>query len=115
MFLPIIDLSPTDSTCLYTALGFVIDQAKSLNIRTPVLTFDQPLWLKATEITNSKSMNIVLVLGDFHLMMSFMGSIGSLMKRSGLSEAFSTCYGINAIEHIMSGKAVSRGLHLDYT
>ena len=110
MFLPIIDISPTDPICIYTTLDFVIDQAKSLNIRTPVLTFDQPLWLKATEIANCKSMNVVLILGDFHLMMSFMGSIGSLMKGSGLSEAFSTYYGINAIEHMMSGKAVSRGL-----
>ena len=50
MFLPIIDLSPTDPTCIYTTLEFVIDQAKSLNVRTPVLTFDQPFWLKATEI-----------------------------------------------------------------
>ena len=99
MFLPIIDLSPTDPTCIYTTLEFVIDQAKSLNVRTPVLTFDQPFWLKATEIANCKSMNIVLILGGFHLMMSFMGSIGSLMKGSGLSEAFSTCYAINAIEH----------------
>ena len=110
MFLPIIDLSPTDSTCIYTTLEFVIDQAKSLNIRTPVLTFDQPLWLKATEIANCKSMNIVLILGGFPLMMSFMGSIGCLMKGSGLLEALSTSYGVNAIEHMMSGKAVSRGL-----
>ena len=110
MFLPIIDLSPTDPTCIYTTLEFVIDQAKYLNIRTPVLTFDQPLWLKATEIANCKSMNIVLILGGSPLMMSFMGSIGSLMKGSGLSEALSTSYGVNAIEHMMSGKAVSRGL-----
>ena len=106
-FLPITDLSPTEPTCIYT-LEFVIDQAKSLNSRKAVLTFDQPLWIKATEIVNFKSMNIVLILGGFHLMMSFMGSIGSLMKGSGLSEAFSTCYGINAIEHMMPGKGVSR-------
>ena len=107
MFLPIIDLSPTDPTCIYTTLEFVTDQSRSLNIRMPVLTFDQSHWLKATEITNCKLMNIVLILGGFHLMMSFMGSICSLMKGSGLSEAFSTCYGINAIEHMTSGKAVS--------
>ena len=33
------------------------------------------------------------------------------MKGSGLSEAFLTCYGINANEHMMSRKAVYRGLH----
>ena len=108
-FLPIIDFSPTDPTCIYTTLEFVIDQAKSLNIRTLVLTFDQLIWLKATEMANCMSMNIVLILGGFHLM-KFMGSIGSLLKGSGLSEALSACYGINAIELMMSGKAVSGGL-----
>ena len=46
--------------------------------------------------------------------MSFMGSIGALMKGSGLSGALSTCYGINAIEHMISfqfpEKSVSQGL-----
>ena len=36
-FLPIIDLSPTDPTCIYNPLEFVINQAKSLSIRTSVL------------------------------------------------------------------------------
>ena len=87
---------------------------KSLNIRTPALTFDQPLWLKVTEIANYKSMNIVLVLGGFHLMMSFMGSIDSLMKASELSEALSTCYGTNVIEHMITEKSVSRRLRGDF-
>ena len=49
MLLSIIDLGPTNPTCMFTTLEFVIDQAKSLNIKMPVLTFDQPLWLKAAE------------------------------------------------------------------
>ena len=55
-------------------------------------------------------MNIVLILGGLDLMMSFMGSIASLMKGSGLSEASSTCYEKNAIKHKISGNSVSRGL-----
>lgn len=43
-------------------------------------------------------------------MMSFMGSIGSMMKGSGLEEALETVYGSNAVNHIISGKAVSRAL-----
>ena len=60
-------------------------------------------------MANCMSMNIVLILGVFHLM-KFMGSIGSQFKGSGLSEALSACYAINAIEFMMSGKAVSGGL-----
>ena len=90
--------------------NFVIDQAKRLNIETRVLTFDQPLWLKATEIIKVKSIKIVLILGGFHLMMSFLGSIGTLMKGSGFSEALQTVYGKNALEYMMSGKAVTRAV-----
>ena len=52
--LPIIDLKPTDYTCIYSTLLFVINQCKKLNITTPSTTFDQPLWLKATEIAIEK-------------------------------------------------------------
>ena len=80
-------------SCIYSTINFAIDQAKHLNIETLVLTFDQPLWLKATEIINTKSIKIVLILGGFHLMMSFLGSTGTLMKGSGISEALQTVYG----------------------
>ena len=42
--------------------------------------------------------------------MSFMGSIGSMMKGSGIEEALGTVYGSNIVTHIISGKAVSRVL-----
>ena len=43
--------------------------------------------------------------------MSFLGSIGSMMKGSGLEEAQVTVYGHNAVTHMITGKAVSRALH----
>ena len=61
-FLPIIDLSPNDPLCIFTTLEFVIDQVKSLNVETPVKTFDQPLWIKATEIAIATSVSIVIIL-----------------------------------------------------
>ena len=109
-FLPILDMDPTDYTCIYSVLVFISEQAKNLQIETPVITFDQPLWLKSLEIVKAKSMQIVLILGGFHMMMSFMGSIGCLMKGSGLNDALQTIYGTNAVEHMISGKAVSRAL-----
>ena len=59
-------------TCIFSTLLFVIDQSEKLRIQTPVITFDQPLWLKATEIVSAKSLHVVLVLGGFHLMMTQM-------------------------------------------
>lgn len=87
LFLPIIDLSPSDDTCIYSTLNYVQSQARKLNMQSPCITFDQPLWIKAVEIIKSKLMNIVCRLGGFHTMMSFMGSIGTMMKGSGLEEA----------------------------
>ena len=43
-------------------------------------------------------------------MMSFLGSIGTLMSSSGLSNALELCYGPNAVLHMMSGKHVSHAL-----
>lgn len=110
LFLPIIDLNPSDETCIYSTLLYIQRQAEKLDISTPCLTFDQPLWLKAVEIIKAKAMNIVCRLGGFHTLMSFMGSIGSMMKGSGIEEALETVYSSNVVTHIISGKAVSRAL-----
>ena len=84
--LPIIDMDPGDRTCIFSTLLFIIDQAKKLNICTPCVTFDQPLWLKATEVAKSESLNIVIRMGVFHMIMSFLGSIGTVMSGAGLSD-----------------------------
>ena len=44
------------------------------------------------------------------MQMSFMGSIGHLMAGSGLAEILELVYAPHAIQHIMSGKAVSRAV-----
>ena len=100
LFLPIVDLNPSNETCIYSTLLYIENQALQLGIPVPCVTFDQPLWIKAIEIIKSKSLKIVCRLGGFHTMMSFVGSIGSL----------ETVYGPNAVTQMMSGKAISRAL-----
>ena len=73
--LPLIDLNPNDETCIYSTLLYIIEQSKRLNIEIPSVMFDQTLWLKALEIVTEKSLEIVPLLGGFHLLMSFYGSI----------------------------------------
>jgi hypothetical protein len=114
LLLPIIDLPPGDDTCIYSTLLFINNQAGKLGIPTPCITFDQPLWIKAISIIKCKSMNIVCRLGGFHMLMSFIGSIGFMMKGSGLEEALECVYGVNALTHMISGKAVSRALRGHY-
>ena len=64
---------------------------KILNIVTPYITSDQPLRLKTVEITKSKLLNVVCRLG-FHLLISFLESVGKVMECSGISELSQVVY-----------------------
>ena len=108
--LPIIDLNPTDMTYIYSTLKFIQSQAKELNIVTPVITFDQQLYIKAMEIVKATNINMVAKLGGYYLLMSFLGSIGEVMKGSGLEDALEEPYGKSTVPDLISGKAVSRAL-----
>ena len=68
--------------------------------------FYQPLWLKATGIINDANLNICR-LGGFHTLMSFLGSVGNMMKGSGLEELFAEVYAEHSVIHMMSGNAFS--------
>ena len=53
---------------------------------------------------------IVIRLGGFHTIMSFLGCIGYLMSGTGIWEALEVVYAGNTVPHLLSGKAVSRAL-----
>ena len=76
LFLPVLDLNPGDMSC--STLKFIASQAQKNNV-TPIMTFDQPLYLKALTVISSKHADsdlksIILRLGTFHLQMSFLGA-----------------------------------------
>ena len=106
----VIDLNPSDEHCIFSTLSYVKEQAASLGIMDPCITFDQPLWLKAVEINAAAEMNIVCRLGGLHTLMSYLGSIGTLMAGSGWSEALKMCFGPNVVIHMLGGKAIARAL-----
>ena len=114
-FLPMIDMNPSDVTCVSSTLKFVSEHAQRHNIANPIVTFDQPLWWKAfniiqTEPADSDLRKVILHLGAFHTEMSFLGTIGHLMARSGLRELRELIYASNAVDHILTGKAIARAV-----
>ena len=114
-FLPIINLNPSNESCKYSTLVFVEQLAQQLNIPTPCITFDQPLFIKAFEISKAKSMNIVIRLGGFHLlMMSFLGGIGTIIGGSELVETMEAIYAQNSVVHMLDGKAYARALRCHF-
>ena len=83
--MPMIDLKSTDPVCILSTMQFVAEQSSKYNM-TPVLTFDQPLYWKSMSINeqqdeSSALKKIVLRIGGFQQMMSFLGSIGYIMRK----------------------------------
>lgn len=114
MFLPMIDMNPSDMTCVNSTLHFVSEHAQRHGV-TPVVTFDQPLWWKAMTIIHAAAENsplhsVLPRLGGFHTLMSFLGSIGHLMSGTGLQEVLEVIFAGNSVPHIISGKAYSRAI-----
>lgn len=113
--LPFINLDPGNDSTIYTALSFTASQCKELDQEIGFVTFDQPLYIKAVKIVKSADSSsdiskLVVRLGGFHLLMSFLGTIGHIMNGSGIEELYNTVYAKNTVVHMMSGHAYSRSL-----
>ena len=63
-----------------------------------------------SEPPNSGLRQVVLRLGSFHTEMSFLGSIGHLMKESGLKKLLELIYAPTAVKRILTAKAIARSL-----
>ncbi len=113
-FLPIIDMNPTDYTCINSTLRFVCKDAEKYNA-SPTITFDNPLYWKARSIVENEPVSspikrIVLCLGGFHLKMSFLGTIGHIMAGTGFDVVLAQVYAENTVTHMLSGKAYARAV-----
>jgi len=62
----------------YTSLLFAVKKCKAVNQNVYFVTFNQPLYIKVRDIIKnigpeSDLKNIIIRLGGFHLLMSFLG------------------------------------------
>ena len=60
LMLPILDLNPSDMTCVKSVLSFVSKQVSLLHLPSACITFDQPLYSKAIDIDLADGLNIVV-------------------------------------------------------
>ena len=91
IFLPILNLDPTDNTCLWSTRNYFVDYCERYRV-IPFLTFDRRLWDKAFKMIQAapdghRVKKIKLILELFHVELSFVGAVGTLMEGSGLQEA----------------------------
>jgi len=94
---------------LYTCVCFASGLVQRLS--TASITFDQPLFVKAVDIVKKTNLNIVVHLGGFHVLKNCVGSVGHLMRGSGLEDVLGVIFGGNTLHHVLSGKAYARSLH----
>ena len=84
------------------------------HVQPAVITFDQPVFWKASIIVHESLdiyiKEITLLRGTFHTTMNLLGCIGVIMENSGLTNVLEQIYGVNTVQHMLSGKAYSRAL-----
>ena len=93
----------------------LIQQAEDLNIPTPILTFHQPLWLKAMETVKALYLKVDLILEGFHMLTSYVDSIGKVISEYGLCTELETVYGKVAVIHILIGKIILQELFVVFS
>lgn len=112
-FLPFINASPSDYNTLYTALVTASQIVLKEGMKTCIITFDQPLYIKARDIVEIKIFDQILIivrLGGFHLLMSFLGCIGEIMGGSGLKDVLCLIYAEGSVDKILNGHAYARAV-----
>lgn len=117
--LPMINLDPGNLTTLHSALIFAKKMAVEHSQDLCSVTFDQPLFLKATDIVESAPADsplkrIFVRLGGFHLLMSFLGSIGYIMSNSGLEDMWETVFARNSISSMLTGHSYASSLRAHF-
>ena len=105
VYLPLIDLKPSDPDTMLTAMEKVQELTNQTGQPFTVLTCDQQLYRIAVQVKWNESdrfRNMYLRLGGMHALMSFVGSIGTLMKESGLEDILSQVFG--GVPKMLTGK-----------
>ena len=106
-FLLVIDGSPTDRSTINTTLRMFVEESGGAPVI--VVAFDWQLFIKALEIVMSKNYKIILLVGGFHKVKSYLGSIGMIMAGSGLKEAMKLVFDVEGtVDKIMNGGDYSK-------
>ena len=113
-FLPIINHPSSNKNCILSILTFIAQQDERYGI-TPVVIFDQPLWLNsmktiAAEGPGSSIAKVVARLRGVHALMSFVGAIRISNGWILTERLFQLIYDSGTVLHLpylLSSKAIS--------
>ena len=93
--LPFINAPPSCYNTAFTALLTSIEQSKSMNQQATVsASYLKARFIVACQQGDPDFDNVIIRIGGFHLLMSFLKTIGYLMDGSGLKELFNSIYAL---------------------
>ena len=113
-YLPLINAPAHEYDTLWTVMVLCLKISEKMNPgQSTVITFDQQLYCKATELqwaNNELCGNIFIRIGGFHTAKTFMQTIGQHFTDSGLQEVWmeSQVYGENTAHNNMQAKSFNR-------
>ncbi|KAI4478910.1 hypothetical protein M0802_014479 [Mischocyttarus mexicanus] len=113
IFLPFSKAHPSKLDVIYTILLEADKKRTELKQEHIFVTFDQSLYYKAREIleySKEELSGVKCRLSGFHVLMSFIRSIGSIMEGSGIDKLFSTIYAENSVDKILLGHTYSQAI-----
>ncbi|KYM97251.1 hypothetical protein ALC62_12065 [Cyphomyrmex costatus] len=117
IYLSFINAPPSDYDTIFTSLMEAKKICAQCYQETCIVTFDQPLYWKARDIVEAMKddfEHMIVRLGGFHLLMSFLGAIGHIMSGSGIEEVLTLIYAGNCVQKILSGHAYSRAIRAHF-
>lgn len=113
IFLSFIKKLPRDQDTIFTSLSHACENTVRIGQKFTFVTYDQPLHNKARSVVlehpNGLS-NVIVRLGAFQMVLSFLTCIGKLIDGSGLKEALSLIYARNTAETMLHRHAYSRAV-----
>ncbi|KAJ8317815.1 hypothetical protein KUTeg_004635 [Tegillarca granosa] len=105
VYLPLIDMAPSNPDTIMTALCQAQMISRSCGQDFTIFTADLQLYRVAVNVTwayPERFGDVVLRLGGMHTLMSFVGSVGTLMASSGLEKLLESTFG--GVAKMLSGK-----------
>ena len=108
---PLIDQVPSHPDTVLTTLLYCESVLTKAGMDYIILCADMQLFKVATHIKWADPLRwqkLIMIPGDMHLLMSFLGCIGTLMKGSGLEEILVSAY--SGVSNMLSGKAWPKAL-----
>ena len=111
LFGPLIDAPPAHQDTVLTSLLYTKKSLLDLDMQYANLSVDMHLYMVAQQIKwwdPQKFRDVVLRPGAMHIIMSFLGCIGTIMKGSGLDVLIGAAFG--GMNGIITGKAWLRAM-----